>query len=58
MMEVKTYTIGGYTLDKKNWIEIVYQVDSHTQKFIVFDKTEHSMQFVDLLIEANYKDVT
>ena len=57
-MEEKTYTIFGYTLNDKNWIEIVYQIDFHTQKTIVFDKTEHQVQFIDLLDEAGYKDVT
>ena len=57
-MEEKTYTISGYTLNDKNWIEIVYQVNSYTQKAIVFDKTEHQVQFIDLLDEAGYKDVT
>lgn len=57
-MEEKTYTISGYTLNDKNWIEIVYQVNSYTQKTIVFDKTEHQVQFIDLLDEAGYKDVT
>lgn len=57
-MEEKTYTIFGYTLNDKNWIEIVYQVNSHTQKTIVFDKAEHQVQFIDLLDEAGYKDVT
>ena len=58
MMKEKTYTISGYTLNDKNWIEIVYQVNSYTQKTIVFDKTEHQVQFIDLLDEAGYKDVT
>lgn len=57
-MEEKTYTIFGYTLNDKNWIEIVYQVNSHAQKTIVFDKVEHQVQFIDLLDEAGYKDVT
>ena len=57
-MEEKTYTISGYTLNDKTWIEIVYQVNSYTQKTIVFDKTEHQVQFIDLLDEAGYKDVT
>ena len=58
MMKEKTYTLSGYTLNDKNWIEIVYQVNSYTQKTIVFDKTEHQVQFIDLLDEAGYKDVT
>ena len=58
MMEEKTYTISGYTLNEKNWIEIVYQVNSYTQKTIVFDKAEHQVQFIDLLIDAGYRDVT
>ena len=58
MMKEKTYTISGYTLNDKNWIEIVYQVNSYTQKTIVFDKTEHQVQFIDLLDEAGYEDVT
>ena len=58
MMKEKTYSLWGYTLNDKNWIEIVYQVDSRTQKTIVFDKTEHQVQFIDLLIEAGYEDVT
>ena len=58
MMKEKTYTISGYTLNDKNWIEIVYQVNSYTQKTIVFDKTEHQVQFLDLLDEAGYEDVT
>ena len=57
-MEEKTYTIFGSTLNDKNWIEIGYQVNSHTQKTIVFDKAEHQVQFIDLLDEAGYKDVT
>tara|TARA_R110000824_G_scaffold55138_5_gene152029 strand:+ start:486 stop:659 length:174 start_codon:yes stop_codon:yes gene_type:complete len=57
-MEEKTYTISGYTLNEKNWIEIVYQVNSYTQKTIVFDKAEHQVQFIDLLIDAGYEDVT
>ena len=56
MMEAKTYTISGYTLNEKNWVEIIYQVDSGTQKFIVFDKEEHKVQFVDLLSEAGYRE--
>ena len=57
-MEEKTYTISCYTLNDKNWIEIVYQVNSYTQKTIVFDKAEHQVQFIDLLDEAGYEDVT
>ena len=57
-MEEKTYSLWGYTLNDKHWIEIVYQIDSHTQKTIVFDKVEHQVQFIDLLIEAGYLDVT
>ena len=57
-MKEKTYTIYSYRLNDKNWIEIVYQVNSSTQKTIVFDKTEHQVQFIDLLDEAGYEDVT
>ena len=57
-MEEKTYTIYGYTLNDKNWIEIVYQVNSYTQKTIVFDRSDYQVQFIDLLDEAGYKDVT
>ena len=53
-MEAKTYTISGYTLNEKNWVEIIYQVDSCTQKFIILDKAEHQVQFVDLLSKAGY----
>ncbi len=58
MMKEKTYTIYGYRLNDKHWIEIVYQVNSYTQKTIVFDKVEHQVQFIDLLDEAGYEDVT
>ena len=57
-MEEKTYTIYGYTLNDKNWIEIVYQVNSYTQKTIVFDRSDYQVQFIDLLDEAGYEDVT
>ena len=57
-MEEKTYTISGYTLNDKTWIEIVYQVNSYTQKTIVFDRSDYQVQFIDLLDEAGYKDVT
>ena len=57
-MEEKTYTISGYTLTDKTWIEIVYQVNSYTQKTIVFDRSDYQVQFIDLLDEAGYEDVT
>ena len=59
MMKEKTYTLWGYAEeDGKHIIEITYQVDSHTQKFIRFEKFEHSDQFINLLFEAGYEDVT
>ena len=59
MMKEKTYTLWGYAEeDGKHIIEITYQPDSYTQKFIRFEKLEHQVQFIDLLIDAGYEDVT
>ena len=58
-MKPKTYSIwGSLNDDGKHFIDITYQVDKNTQKEIRFYMLEHSVQFIDLLCEAGYEDVT
>ena len=58
-MEEKTYSLwGSSNEDGKVFVDITYQVNENTQKEIRFYKAEHQVQFIDLLIEAGYKDVT
>ena len=58
-MEEKTYSLwGSSNEDGKLFVDITYQVNENTQKEIRFYKAEHQVQFIDLLIEAGYKDVT
>ena len=58
-MEEKTYSLwGSSNEDGKVFVDITYQVNENTQKEIRFYMAEHYMQFIDLLIEAGYKDVT
>ena len=58
MMEVKTFSLWGSTEDGKHFLDITYQVNENTQKEVRFYMAEHQIQFIDLLIEAGYKDVT
>ena len=57
-MEEKTYTITIDASNGKTWVDFSYQVNDHINKEIRFEKAEHYMQFIDLLHEAGYKDVT
>tara|TARA_Y100001938_G_C7974422_1_gene371004 strand:- start:384 stop:560 length:177 start_codon:yes stop_codon:yes gene_type:complete len=58
-MEEKTYILWGSSDENgKLFVDITYQVNENTQKEIRFYKAEHQVQFIDLLIEAGYKDVT
>ena len=58
-MEEKTYTLWGSSdEDGKIFVDITYQVNENIQKEIRFYMAEHQIQFIDLLIEAGYKDVT
>ena len=58
MMEEKTYSLWGSKKDGRHFLDITYQVNKNTQKEIRFYMGEHQIQFIDLLIEAGYKDVT
>ena len=58
-MDSKTYILWGSSDENgKLFIDVTYQVNENTQKEIRFYKAEHQVQFIDLLIEAGYKDVT
>ena len=58
MMKEKTYSLWGYAEDGKYFLEITYQTNAYTQKFIRFEKAEHQAQFIDLLIDLGYEEVT
>ncbi len=56
-MKLKTYAVTEGFEDGKHFYDIAYRVSEYTDKEIRFSYIEHYLQFVDLLIEAGYKDV-